>query len=61
MHPHCLHIWKPVFNDNFINEQESNENFPIPPHILVGFRDDDERAAFLELADKFGLKINNFK
>ncbi len=61
MHPHCLHIWKPVFNEDFINEQESNENFPVPPHILVGFRDDDERAAFLELADKFDLKINNFK
>ena len=59
MHSHCLHIWRPVIDDNFLNE--SKEQFPVPPHFLVGFRDDEEKKQFLELAKLFDIKINDFK
>ena len=61
MHSHCLHIWRPVIDDNFLNEPESKEQFPVPPHFLVGFRDDEEKKQFLELAKLFDIKINDFK
>ena len=61
MHSHCLHIWRPVIDENFLNEPESKEQFPVPPHFLVGFRDDEEKKQFLELAKLFDIKINDFK
>lgn len=48
-HPHCLHIWKPV-----------NEKLPIPPSILVGFRSEEEKQAFLQMANMFGVEINKW-
>ena len=48
-HPHCLHIWKPV-----------NEKLPIPPSILVGFRREEEKQAFLQMANMFGVEINKW-
>lgn len=48
-HPHCLHIWKPV-----------NEKLPIPPSILVGFRNEEEKQAFLQMANMFGVEINKW-
>lgn len=49
MHPHCLHIWRPT-----------EEALPIPPHILVGFRDDKEKEDFLELCNIFGVQVNKW-
>lgn len=48
-HPHCLHIWKPV-----------NEKLPIPPSILVGFRNEEEKQAFLQMANMFEIEINKW-
>lgn len=50
MHQHCLHIWKPI-----------EEKLPIPPSILVGFRSDEEKNAFLTMAKLAGLEINKWK
>ena len=62
MHPHCLHIWRPIHNDQFINEPTSKEELlPVPPHFLVGFKDDEEKRQFLELAKLFDIKINPFE
>lgn len=49
MHQHCLHIWKPT-----------DEILPTPPHILVGFKNKEEKEAFLRLCDMFDVKINNW-
>ena len=49
MHQHCLHIWRPT-----------QEALPIPPHILVGFRDDKEKEDFLELCNIFGVQVNKW-
>ena len=49
-HPHCLHIWKP-------REQE----IPTPPSILVGFRSEEEKQAFLLMAGLTGLRVNEWK
>lgn len=46
-HPHCLHIWKPT-----------EEMLPTPPSIMVGFKSEEEKATFLQLADMFGVKVN---
>ena len=60
-HPHCLHIWRPVNNDQFFNEPESKEELlPVPPHLLVGFRDEEERKQFLQMADTFGVGVNKW-
>ena len=50
MHKHCLHIWKPT-----------DVELPTPPHILVGFKDEEEKEAFLQLANIMGVKINDWK
>ncbi len=50
MHPHCLHIWKPI-------EQE----LPTPPHLLVGFKNEEEKQEFLQMAKIFGVRINEWK
>lgn len=50
MHKHCLHIWKPT-----------EVELPIPPHILVGFKDEEEKQAFLQMADIFGVQVNKWK
>lgn len=50
MHQHCLHIWKPT-------EQE----LPTPPHILVGFKNEEEKQAFLLAAKMNGVEINKWK
>lgn len=61
-HPYCLHIWKPIESDNFTVEYGEEENIlPIPPHLLVGFKNEEEKKEFLELADKFEIKINQWK
>lgn len=49
-HKHCLHIWKPT-----------EAELPTPPSILVGFRNEEEKQAFLQMADIFGLRINEWK
>lgn len=49
MHKHCLHIWKPT-----------NEILPIPPHILVGFKDEEEKQTFLQIAQIFGVEVNKW-
>lgn len=49
MHQHCLHIWRPT-----------EEALPIPPHILVGFRDEKEKEDFLELCNIFGVQVNKW-
>lgn len=48
-HPHCLHIWKPT-----------EVELPTPPSILVGFRNEDEKKAFLQMASIFGIEINKW-
>jgi len=63
MHEHCLHIWKPMF-----------EELPTPPAIMVGFKDvDSETTAaiskaylnsltddeLMEMAEKRGHKLGN--
>ena len=49
MHPHCLHIWKPT-----------DEVLPTPPHILVGFKDEKEKQAFLQMCNIFGVQVNKW-
>lgn len=49
-HPHCLHIWKPT-----------EEHLPTPPSILVGFKNEEEKETFLQMAEAFGVKINEWK
>ncbi len=48
-HPHCLHIWRPT-----------EVELPTPPHWLVGFKSEEEKQQFLQLADLFGVKINKW-
>lgn len=48
-HSHCLHIWKPT-----------NVELATPPSILVGFRNDEEKKAFLQMAEMFGVSINKW-
>lgn len=50
MHPHCLHIWKPT-----------DQDLPTPPHILVGFKNEEEKQAFLQTAKIFGVGVNEWK
>lgn len=49
MHSHCLHIWKPV-----------NDTLPTPPHILVGFKDEEEKETFLKVCEAIGVQINKW-
>ena len=49
-HPHCLHIWK-----------STEENIPTPPSILVGFRNEEEKQAFLAMAKLNGVEINKWE
>ena len=49
-HPYCLHIWRPT-----------KEVIPTPPTLLVGFRNETEKNAFLIMADKMGVKVNPWK
>ncbi len=49
-HPHCLHIWKPT-----------DVEIPTPPSILVGFKDEEEKEAFLEMTKLMGVSINKWK
>ncbi len=48
-HQHCLHIWKPT-----------KVELPTPPSILVGFRNEEEKQAFLQMANLFGVQINKW-
>ena len=48
-HKHCLHIWRPT-----------NEKLPIPPSILVGFRNNEEKETFLKMANLFGVSVNKW-
>ena len=41
MHPHCLHIWRPI-----------EEYLPTPPHLLVGFTDDEKKDIFKKFRTK---------
>lgn len=50
MHKHCLHIWKPT-----------NEVLPLPPSILVGFRSETEKQAFLSMANMMDIQVNKWK
>lgn len=49
MHEHCLHIWRPT-----------DVELPTPPHILVGFKDEEEKKQFLQLASLFGVEVNKW-
>lgn len=49
-HKHCLHIWRPT-----------HESLPTPPSILVGFRSEEEKQAFLMMANAMGIEINKWK
>ena len=49
-HPHCLHIWK-----------STEEKIPTPPSILVGFRNEEEKQAFLTMAKLTGVEINKWE
>ena len=49
-HPHCLHIWKP-----------REVNIPTPPSILVGFKNEEEKQAFLAMAKLTGVEINKWE
>ena len=49
-HQHCLHIWKPT-----------NETLPLPPSILVGFRSEAEKQAFLLMTNMMGIQVNKWK
>ncbi len=61
-HKHCLHIWRPVNNEQFLNEPESKEEMlPVPPHLLVGFRDEEEKEQFLQMAKSLGIEVNKWK
>lgn len=48
-HNHCLHIWRPT-----------DETLPIPPSILVGFRNEAEKQAFLKAAELNGVSVNKW-
>ena len=64
MHKHCLHIWRPIYCKEFCNDPESTEELlPVPPHIMVGFRNEEEKNLFLEEMKKMGIKVNpwNYK
>lgn len=50
MHKHCLHIWKPT-----------EECLPTPPSILVGFRNEEEKEAFLQIAELCGVEVNKWE
>lgn len=50
MHKHCLHIWRPT-----------EEHLPTPPHILVGFKDEEEKEMFLKACEMFGVEVNKWK
>ena len=61
MHSHCLHIWRPIYCKEFCTDPESKEEIlPVPPHLLVGFRDEEEKKQFLQLADIFGVQVNKW-
>lgn len=61
MHSHCLHIWRPIYCKEFCTDPESKEELlPVPPHLLVGFRDEEEKKQFLQLADIFDIKVNKW-
>lgn len=49
-HPYCLHIWR-----------STEENIPTPPSILVGFKNEEEKQAFLAMAKLAGVEINKWK
>lgn len=49
-HKHCLHIWRPT-----------HEPLPTPPSILVGFRSEKEKQAFLMMANAMGVEINKWE
>lgn len=49
MHKHCLHIWKPT-----------NTELPTPPHLLVGFKSEEEKEIFLQMANLFGVEVNKW-
>ena len=49
-HKHCLHIWRPT-----------HETLPTPPSILVGFRSEEEKQAFLMMANAMGIEINKWE
>ena len=49
-HKHCLHIWRPT-----------HEPLPTPPSILVGFRSEEEKQAFLMMANAMGVEINKWE
>ena len=49
-HKHCLHIWKPT-----------EVPLPLPPSILVGFRNEEEKQAFLAMANMMGIEVNKWK
>ena len=40
--------------------QLTDEALPTPPHILVGFKDEEEKQAFLQMANIFGVQINKW-
>lgn len=61
-HPHCLHIWRPVASKDFINSPTSKEDLlPVPPSILVGYRNEEEKKAVLAFCELAGIKINDFR
>ena len=49
-HKHCLHIWRPT-----------HEPLPTPPSILVGFRSEEEKQAFLMMANAMGVEIHKWE
>lgn len=49
-HKHCLHIWRPT-----------HEPLPTPPSILVGFRSEEEKQAFLMMSNAMGVEINKWE
>ena len=49
-HKHCLHIWRPT-----------HETLPTPPSILVGFRSEEEKQAFLMMANAMRVEINKWE
>ena len=62
MHSHCLHIWRPIYCKEFCTEPESKEEIlPVPPHLLVGFRDEEEKEQFLQMAKSLGIEVNKWK
>ena len=49
-HKHCLHIWRPT-----------HEPLPTPPSILVGVRSEEEKQAFVMMANAMGVEINKWE